>query len=191
MPTIDLNSDLGESYGPWLMGDDAAMLALVTSANIACGGHAGDPETMYATLCLAAKHGVVVGAHPGYIDREGFGRRIIPMQPAEIGHLVLAQIGALSALAVQAGTRVAYVKLHGALANLAAADATVAKAATEAIRALSPQPADPRHFGHRARAGGPRRRPAGVFRDLCRPWLSVHRPACAALASAGDADRSG
>ena len=81
---IDLNSDLGESFGPWVMGDDASMLALVSSANVACGGHASDPETMFATLSEAARRGVVVGAHPGYADREGFGRRVIPMRETEI-----------------------------------------------------------------------------------------------------------
>ena len=96
---IDLNSDLGEGFGPWTMGDDKAMLDIVTSANIAAGGHASDPETMFATLGTAAARGVVVGAHPGYPDREGFGRRVIPMAPAEIGRMVAAQTGALSALA--------------------------------------------------------------------------------------------
>ena len=118
---IDLNSDLGEAYGPWAMGDDAAMLGIVTSANIACGGHAGDPETMFQTLRLAAARGVTIGAHPGYIDREGFGRRLIPMSPDEIARMVLAQVGALQALARLAGTRVAYIKPHGALANHLAA----------------------------------------------------------------------
>ncbi|MFM7531726.1 MAG: LamB/YcsF family protein, partial [Rubrivivax sp.] len=92
---IDLNSDLGEGYGPWTMGDDAQILDCVTSANIACGGHAGDPETMFRTLRLAAKKGVRVGAHPGYADREGFGRRVIPMGADEIGRMVVAQVGAL------------------------------------------------------------------------------------------------
>src|SRR5215208_3488184 len=81
--SIDLNSDLGEGYGPWRMGDDAAMLALVTSANVACGGHASDPETMFETLTAARAQGVVVGAHPGYPDREGFGRRRLPYSAAE------------------------------------------------------------------------------------------------------------
>ena len=98
MASIDLNSDLGEGFGPWTMGDDAAMLSLVTSANVACGGHAGDAETMYATCRIAAANGVVVGAHPGYVDREGFGRRIIPMRPDEIGRMVLTQVGALAAI---------------------------------------------------------------------------------------------
>lgn len=135
---IDLNADLGEGYGPWVMGDDAQILDCVTSANIACGGHAGDPETMYRTLRLAADRGVVVGAHPGYTDREGFGRRIIPMATAEIARMVLAQVGALAALARFAGTQVRYVKLHGALGNLAAADREVAAAIATAIQAADP-----------------------------------------------------
>lgn len=135
---IDLNSDLGEGYGPWAMGDDAGILRIVTSANIACGGHAGDPETMYDTLRQAAVLGVVAGAHPGYNDPMGFGRRVIPMAPAEIGRMVAAQVGALSAMAALAGTRVAYVKPHGALANLAADRRDVADAIVAAVHALNP-----------------------------------------------------
>lgn len=135
---IDLNSDLGEGYGPWAMGNDAAMLTLVTSANIACGGHASDPETMYQTLRLAAQNGVIVGAHPGYNDPLGFGRRVIPMAPAEVGRMVAAQIGSLQGVAALAGTRVAYVKPHGALANLAADDRAVADAIVTAVKAISP-----------------------------------------------------
>lgn len=133
---IDLNSDLGEGYGPWAMGDDTAMLDLVTSANIACGGHAGDPDTMAATLTAAAARGVVIGAHPGYADPMGFGRRIIPMEPAAISRMVAAQVGALQGVAALAGARVAYVKPHGALANLAAEDRGTAEAITAALRAL-------------------------------------------------------
>lgn len=136
---IDLNSDLGEGYGPWTMGDDAQILDCVTSANIACGGHAGDPETMYRTLRLAAQKGVRVGAHPGYVDREGFGRRVIPMAVDEIGRMVAAQVGALVALARLAGTEVRYVKPHGALGNLAAADRGVAAGIVAAIQGLDPQ----------------------------------------------------
>ena len=135
---IDLNADLGEGYGPWVMGEDASMLDCVTSANIACGGHAGDPETMFRTLRLAAERGVKVGAHPGYADREGFGRRVIPMQVGEVARMVAAQVGALMALARLAGTAVRYVKPHGALGNLAAADAAVAKAIAEAVQAIDP-----------------------------------------------------
>ena len=135
---IDLNSDLGEGYGPWSMGDDAAILDCVTSANIACGGHAGDPQTMFRTLRLAAHRGVKVGAHPGYADREGFGRRVIPMQAAEVGRMVVAQVGALAALARLAGTQVGYVKPHGALGNLAAADLTMASAIVAAVKTMDP-----------------------------------------------------
>jgi UPF0271 protein len=136
MTAVDLNSDLGEGFGPWALGDDAAMLDIVTSANLACGGHASDPETMYRTLCLARDRGVVVGAHPGYADRAGFGRRIIPMTPEEIGRMVAAQAGALQGVAALAGVRVAYVKPHGALGNLAADDAAVAGAIAVAVQRL-------------------------------------------------------
>ncbi|SPF75787.1 hypothetical protein ALP8811_00781 [Aliiroseovarius pelagivivens] len=133
---IDLNSDLGESFGPWQMGDDKTMLTLVNSANIACGGHASDPDTMYETLKLAAKHGVTVGAHPGFNDREGFGRRDIPMSPQEIARMVAAQIGALVAVAKLVPVEVRYVKPHGALANLAARDMDVAVAISQAVRQI-------------------------------------------------------
>ncbi len=135
---IDLNADLGESYGPWVMGHDALMLDCVTSANIACGGHAGDPETMFRTLRMAADRGVTVGAHPGYADREGFGRRVIPMPPDQIGRMVAAQVGALVAIAQLAGTRVRYVKPHGALGNLAAADSMVAASIVSALKTMDP-----------------------------------------------------
>lgn len=135
---IDLNSDMGEGYGPWTMGDDARILECVTSANIACGGHAGDAETMYRTLRLAVERGVKVGAHPGYADREGFGRRVIPMTADEIGRMVVAQVGALAAIARLAGAHVTYVKPHGALGNLAAADRTVAGAIVTAVCTMDP-----------------------------------------------------
>ncbi len=135
---IDLNSDLGEGYGPWPMGDDTAMLELVSSANIACGGHAGDTETMYRTLMVANDNGVSVGAHPGYYDREGFGRRIISMSPSEVGRVVAAQVGALQAIAASIPVEVRYVKPHGALANLAARDAEVSRAIVAAIGSIDP-----------------------------------------------------
>lgn len=138
MATIDLNSDLGEGYGPWTMGEDARMLSIVTSANIACGGHASDPDTMLRTLTLARDNGVSVGAHPGYADREGFGRRIIPMTPEQTGAMVAAQIGALVGVAAQANVPVAYVKPHGALANLAARDRSVADAIVTAVQNINP-----------------------------------------------------
>jgi len=135
---IDLNSDLGEGYGPWRMGDDEAILGVVTSANIACGGHAGDPETMFQTLVLARERKVVVGAHPSFADREGFGRRLIPSTTGEIERQTATQLGALMGAAALAGTKVRYVKPHGALGNLAAADRPVAEAITRAIAAISP-----------------------------------------------------
>ena len=135
---IDLNADLGEGFGAWSMGDDAAMLGIVTSANVACGGHASDPTTMWRTLEAARDAGVTVGAHPGFNDPIGFGRRLIPMSPAEIAALVAAQIGALQGIAAQVGVRVAYVKPHGALGNLAARDRAVADAIAQAVRAIDP-----------------------------------------------------
>ena len=114
LPTIDLNADMGEGFGPWLMGDDEAMFALVSSANVACGGHASDPETMFRTLTLARQHKVVTGAHPSYPDKEGFGRRRMPHGADEIERFVAAQVGALMAVGTLLGQRIAYVKPHGA-----------------------------------------------------------------------------
>ncbi len=139
MTCIDLNSDLGEGFGPWSMGDDATMLSIVTSANVACGGHASDPETMFRTLALARDNGVNVGAHPGFNDREGFGRRVIPMSPAEIGRMCAAQIGALIGIAAQVGVPMTYVKPHGALGNLAARDRGVADAIAVAVQKIDPK----------------------------------------------------
>ncbi len=136
---IDLNSDLGESFGPWKMGDDEAILQVVTSANVACGGHASDPETMFRTLEIARDRGVVVGAHPGFADREGFGRRLIPMTPAEIERLIATQTGALMGAAALAGVKVRYIKAHGALANHCADDRAAATAVARAARAFGPE----------------------------------------------------
>lgn len=133
---IDLNSDLGESFGPWVMGDDERMLSMVSSANIACGGHASDPDTMYRTLVLAKQHDVTVGAHPGYPDLLGFGRRRLPYTPDEVQRFCVAQIGSLMAMAALVGTRVRYVKPHGALANLAADDRSVAEAIAAGVSAI-------------------------------------------------------
>jgi UPF0271 protein len=136
--SIDLNADLGEGYGPWTMGDDAAMLDIVSSANVACGGHASDPDTMARTLTLAKARGVVTGAHPSYPDKEGFGRRRLPATEAEIEHFVAAQVGALMAIGRLVGQPVRYVKPHGALGNIAAAEAPVAAAIVRAVRAIDP-----------------------------------------------------
>lgn len=134
---IDLNADLGEGFGPWRMGNDADLLAIVTSASVACGGHAGDPDIMVETLLAARALGVSVGAHPGYADPAGFGRRIIPMTLDGIERMVATQIGALMGAAALAGVRLGHVKAHGALANLAGDDPDVATAIARAVAAVS------------------------------------------------------
>lgn len=138
MARIDLNSDLGEGYGAWTMGDDAAMLAVVSSANVACGFHAGDPAGILSTLREAAARGVAVGAHVGYPDRVGFGRRPMDVAPADLEADVIYQIGALQGLARAAGTRVSYVKPHGALYNTIAHDARQAASVIAGVRAVDP-----------------------------------------------------
>ncbi|MFD5864582.1 LamB/YcsF family protein [Agromyces sp. NPDC127015] len=137
-PAIDLNSDLGESFGAWRVGDDAAMFGLVSSANVACGFHAGDPITMLASARRAAEHGVVLGAHPGYRDLAGFGRRALDATPAEVAAELVVQLGGLDGAARVAGTRVRYVKAHGALYHRLAADASAAHAFAEAVAAYDP-----------------------------------------------------
>lgn len=136
MPSIDLNSDVGESFGNWTFGDDAAIIASVTSVNVAGGFHAGDATTIRATCAAAAAAGVTVGAHPGYRDLAGFGRRFIEMQPAELTNDVIYQIGAVQALARAAGTAVRYVKPHGALYNTIARHPVQAQAVVDAILAV-------------------------------------------------------
>ena len=139
MATIDLNCDLGEGFGAWPMGDDAALLDVVTSANVACGFHAGDPQIMLATCRLAAERGVAIGAHVAYPDLRGFGRRPVPTTPDELFADVVYQLGALRAAARAAGTRVSYVKPHGALYNVAVRDAAQADAVVAACAAVDPQ----------------------------------------------------
>ncbi|MEV7550616.1 5-oxoprolinase subunit PxpA [Amycolatopsis sp. NPDC089917] len=136
---MDLNSDLGEGFGAWKMGDDDAMLDIVTSANVACGFHAGDPSVMRRVCERAAERGVVIGAHVAYRDLAGFGRRAMDVAPADLADDVLYQIGALDAFARAAGTRVRYVKPHGALYNTAAVDPEQAGAVVEAIRRFRPE----------------------------------------------------
>ncbi len=138
MTAIDLNSDLGESYGAWRMGDDKAMLAVVSSANIACGFHAGDASGILATVRAAAEQGVCIGAHVSYPDRVGFGRRDMDIAAADLTADVIYQIGALQGLAAAAGTRVRYVKPHGALYNRIAVDAKQGAAVIDAIKAIDP-----------------------------------------------------
>jgi UPF0271 protein len=131
---IDLNCDMGESFGAWQMGDDAAVMPWITSANIACGFHAGDFTTMQKTVALAKKNNVAVGAHISLPDLQGFGRRELRVSPDEAYGMSLYQIGALQAIARAHGVRVAHVKPHGALYNMAARDRTLADAIARAVR---------------------------------------------------------
>ncbi len=139
MLTMDLNSDLGESFGDWRMGDDAAMLEIVSSANVACGFHAGDPAGILRTLQGAAKQGVAVGAHVGYPDLVGFGRRNMDVASADLRALVMYQIGALQALARAAGVKVTYVKPHGALYNTIAQNQRQAADVIAAMQMAAPE----------------------------------------------------
>ncbi|TDX16648.1 UPF0271 protein [Buttiauxella sp. BIGb0552] len=136
---IDLNSDLGESFGAWTMGDDAAILKLVSSANVACGFHAGSPAALLLTLREAAQQGVAIGAHVSYPDLVGFGRRNMDVARDELIADVIYQIGALQGLAKAAGTEVRYVKPHGALYNTIAQDERQALAVIDAILAIDPR----------------------------------------------------
>ncbi|HEU5475552.1 MAG TPA: 5-oxoprolinase subunit PxpA [Actinophytocola sp.] len=138
--TIDLNSDLGEGFGIWRLGDDDALLEVVSSANVACGFHAGDPSTMRRVCRVAADRGVAIGAQVAYPDLAGFGRRFIEIDPAELADAVLYQLGALAAFARAAGTRVAYVKPHGALYNAAVHHQAQAEAVVAGVRAFGPLP---------------------------------------------------
>ena len=133
---VNINADLGEGYGAYTMGDDDALLGIVASANVACGFHAGDPMVMTRTVRQALKKGVSIGAHPGFDDLPGFGRRPIPLSAAEVEALVAYQIGALAAIAAANGGRVSHVKPHGALSNMAAVDDDLASAISRAIRGV-------------------------------------------------------
>lgn len=130
---VDLNCDMGEAFGRWELGADAAIMAHVSSVNIACGAHAGDPAVMRRTLRLAKQHGVASGAHPGFADLAGFGRREIPVTAADATDLVLWQLGALEAMARAEQVRLRHVKAHGALYNMAARDAGLADALAAAV----------------------------------------------------------
>ena len=129
---IDVNADVGESFGAWTLGADEELLALVSSASVACGFHAGDPMVMDRTVALAVRAGVAVGAHPGHLDLRGFGRRAIAASPAEVEADVVYQVGALAAFAASYGVRLRHVKPHGALYNQAAADPALARAIARA-----------------------------------------------------------
>jgi UPF0271 protein len=133
---MDLNSDLGESFGPWPMGQDAALMASITSANVACGFHAGDPGTMRATVALARTRGVAVGAHPGFPDLAGFGRREMQCSAQEVEDFVVYQVGALAGVAAAQGVPLQHVKAHGALYNMACRERALADAIARATAAV-------------------------------------------------------
>jgi len=130
---VDLNADVGESYGPWVMGHDEDLVPLVSSVNVCCGAHAGDPVVMARTVALAKRHRVALGAHPGYPDRDGFGRRDLALSTDELRASLLFQLGALSAFARDVGIRLRHVKPHGALYNRAARDEALAEVVAQAV----------------------------------------------------------
>lgn len=136
--TVDLNADMGESFGPWVMGNDLALLDIVTSANIACGFHAGDADVMAKTMAAAQARGVGIGAHPGFDDLQGFGRQRMTLNAKSLGNLVQYQLGAVLALAKANGGMVRHLKLHGAMANMAAEDKAMALTCYRAVLAVSP-----------------------------------------------------
>ncbi len=139
MTSVDINSDMGEGFGPWKMGDDEAMLSIVSSANIACGWHAGDPIIMHRTAAIAKAKGVSIGAHPGFGDLWGFGRRVIRGDSmADLEKQIAYQVGAMQALAVMAGHKVIHVKTHGAMGNMSNDDDEMAMAVGRAIKAVDP-----------------------------------------------------
>jgi 5-oxoprolinase (ATP-hydrolysing) subunit A len=135
---VDINCDLGESFGPWPMGADAEVMPHITSANIACGAHAGDPSVMRRTVRMARAAAVRVGAHPGFADLQGFGRREMKVDPAELEDSLIAQIGALTAIAQAEGAPLQHVKAHGALYNMAAREPPLAAAIARAIAVCGP-----------------------------------------------------
>jgi UPF0271 protein len=139
MPAIDLNCDLGEGFGDWRMGDDGAMLGIVSSVNVACGFHAGDPQIMAETFAAAKQAGVAIGAHPSYPDLQGFGRRPMPYSPREIERLIAYQLGAAMGVAALASHRITHVKAHGSLANRATEDAPAADAIARAVKSVDPK----------------------------------------------------
>lgn len=136
---VDLNADMGESLGPWKMGSDAELLRIVTSANVACGFHAGDPDTMASTMALAIKGGVGLGAHPGFDDLKGFGRNRMQVPIGTLANQVRYQVGAALAMARAAGGRVRHLKLHGAMANMASEDEGMARALYQAALSVDPE----------------------------------------------------
>lgn len=191
MTLLNLNADMGESFGPWRMGDDAGLLSIVGAANIACGAHAGDPTTMRRTVRAAKAAGVEIGAHPGFADLQGFGRREIAMSAEDVAASVICQIGAMLGVAAAEGARVVHVKPHGALNNMACRDRPLADAIAQAVAAVDPRlillaPATSELF--RAGESAGLRTAAEIFADRAyqadgqlvprsRPHAMIHDPA--------------
>ena len=138
MTRVDINADMGESFGPWKMGNDPELLKIVTSANIACGGHAGDPDVMERTMALAAQNGVGIGAHPGFADIAGFGRYRMQLPRSTLQNMVRYQVAAHLGMARAFGHKVRHLKLHGALANMCSEDAAMAEACYDAALSVGP-----------------------------------------------------
>ena len=136
--SVDLNADMGESFGPWVMGDDPALLEIVSSANIACGFHAGDPDVMARTMRTAVERGVGIGAHPGFADLQGFGRQRLSLPGESLGNLIRYQVGAATGMARGVGGQVRHLKLHGALANMASEDKALALTCYRAALSVAP-----------------------------------------------------
>lgn len=136
--SVDLNADMGESYGPWVMGNDAALLDVVTSANIACGFHASDPDVMATTMRMASERSVGIGAHPGFADLQGFGRRRMTLPDTSLANMIQYQVGAALAMARAQGAEVRHLKMHGALSNMASEDVDMAMTCYEAALAVAP-----------------------------------------------------
>ncbi len=180
---VDLNSDVGESYGVWKIGDDAAMLRIVSSANVACGFHGGDPTTLRAACAAAAAHGVTIGAQVSYPDLVGFGRRFIDIDAAELRDAVLYQLGALDAFAQVAGREVDYVKPHGALYHATIDNVAAGRGRRRRRRRVRPVTGDPRparlRVARRRRAG----RTGGGVGGLRRSRLPTRRSARATIRS--------
>lgn len=138
MLSVDLNADMGESFGPWTMGDDTALLKIVTSANIACGAHAGDPDVMHKTMGTAHQNGVGIGSHPGFADLQGFGRRRMHVPIGSLQNSIRVQVGASLGMARALGAKVRHLKLHGAMSNMTCEDEDMARALYEAALSVDP-----------------------------------------------------
>ena len=174
---VNINSDLGESFGPWVMGNDAEVLKIVKSANVACGFHASDPTVMVDTVKLCQDNGVSIGAHPGFADLQGFGRRVINLTTKELEANIAYQIGALQAIAALHGAKVTHMKPHGMMANMSAESAEMSRRDLPRHQGGRPRPDLPRPGQHRAGQGGAQGRGCGSPRK-CSPTAPTPMPAC-------------